>query len=203
LELQAAIEAASPRLSASVFAAEVAKRVPDLANDVYDILQILVPMYRAYVTSEATPEDFVEHVQRALEDADDEDLIPPDGDWDVYKQRLLPFLRLDRPLGVVSKATYLWTEHEHVFTEARIFSDIRPVFGANPEEDPTAAVLTHSLMLTYRDRNTTKELFLMLGSSDLAKLRQAVNRAERKDKSLRRLLASTPMAILEEDDDEG
>ena len=56
--------------------------------------------------------------------------------------RLAALLDLDKSLGVTSKAVDVMTEHERTFCNARILSDIRPVFAEAPDSASAAVIRT-------------------------------------------------------------
>jgi hypothetical protein len=60
-------------------------------------------------------------------------------------------LALDDTVGTAAKAGPVLTEHERIFEDARILTDVRPIFHPDLSEKPNAAVIVHMLRLTTRD----------------------------------------------------
>ncbi len=109
--------------------------------------------------------------------------------------------RLDRLLAIeavklASKAIAIQHEHEHVFCTARIFTDIRPIFGDDARAPPGGGVLVHSLKISYHEGSRTRDLFVALDPDDIDTLRDLIVRAEIKAKTLRNLLSSASVPEL-------
>lgn len=99
-------------------------------------------------------------------------------------------------VSVVGKATDIELSHERVFLAARIISEMRPVFSDDAEQRPSAAVVVHILELTYGTQGRDTEVFYVaLDEADLSKLGRAVDRARRKDASLRRFLEDSKLPV--------
>jgi hypothetical protein len=94
---------------------------------------------------------------------------------------------------LLAKSADLLTEHEHLFLEARVVSDIRPVFLGVEEEEgehAAAAVLVHTLRLAYQDAKGRHDFYLALDRSDVEQLRSIAERALDKEVSLQALLTA-------------
>jgi hypothetical protein len=92
-------------------------------------------------------------------------------------------------LNVFAKAHDLQRDHQQIFHEAKVFTDLRPVFGA-ANEAPRGMVLEYTLKITYHDGARHKEMYLALDADDIAALRAALDRAEIKASSLKDLLSA-------------
>jgi hypothetical protein len=99
-------------------------------------------------------------------------------------------------LYIIAKSARLKFDGERLYFEAKILSDIRPVFDADPENIPSAAVITHTLKIVYHEGNNHKEFYVVLGSSDLSSLSKTVERAVLKDETLRNLLKQANLSVL-------
>jgi hypothetical protein len=115
-----------------------------------------------------------------------------------FSKRLADFLEATSVLGITAKAAKVLLEHEHVFLEPRILTDIRTVFK-DIEEQPVGAVIVHNLRITYRQNDDRKEFFVALDDSDLASLSQEIARAEAKAKVLKKLLEKAEITYLSVD----
>ena len=117
---------------------------------------------------------------------------------------LLPVLgsRLTRLLGspglVLSvKASFLQREHTNVLLDAKVITDIRPVFFENLEA-PASTVLVHHLKLSYIHDNAPHEIYVSMDDSDLTTLKKSITRAEEKRKALKPLMMSSKLIDLGE-----
>jgi hypothetical protein len=89
-------------------------------------------------------------------------------------------------------------DHERVYLESRILTDIRTVFKEYKEQ-PIGAVVVHNLKITYRQNDNEKEFFVALDGSDLLNLSQEIARAETKAKEIKMLLEKAEITYLSGD----
>jgi hypothetical protein len=88
-----------------------------------------------------------------------------------FAKRLIALLGVPT-LRTALKAHDLMTEHAHVFARARLFTDIRPVFGDSGEEPPVAAVIIDTLKVEYfNERNEPDAFFVALDRLDHEQLK--------------------------------
>jgi hypothetical protein len=81
-------------------------------------------------------------------------------------------------------------EQPRFMRRARILTDIRPVFGAT-DDPPIAAVVVHTLRLSFFEDNESKEFFISLDAEDLRTLRDQLDRASSKAESLKEVIDKT------------
>jgi hypothetical protein len=89
------------------------------------------------------------------------------------------------------KATSLLAEHQHVFQDVRVLSDIRPIFGENPQELPIATVITHVLKISFLVRDHIEEFFVAMDTPDVQKMIDVLERAKAKTQSLQTFIRGT------------
>ncbi|MHC5936690.1 hypothetical protein [Nostoc sp.] len=77
-------------------------------------------------------------------------------------------------LDILDKASDLLIEHERIFSDSRIVTDIRPVFDSKTERKVEAAILIHTLKIKYRDAEGAKEFYVALDSDDLNNLHDQI-----------------------------
>ncbi len=107
------------------------------------------------------------------------------------------------PLIVARKAERLGYAHQHVFAEARIVTDVRPVFDAGADKILESFV-TQSLLIDYLDGGESRQIEFALDAADVSQLRRLCERAERKALALKAELDKLPWpsAILGEEGSE-
>jgi hypothetical protein len=89
------------------------------------------------------------------------------------------------------KADDVITDHARVFSRARILTDIRPVFGSQATEPPSAAVLVEMLHIDYWSKGGgTGSFYVALDHADLLELKEVVDRGLEKTETLKRFLTS-------------
>jgi hypothetical protein len=169
--------------------------IPGLSSEEAESLKNSIDtMYTVRTYTDVPVEELVSDVCEALK-ADD---ALPLGDESKFRDRLLRILSIDA-LNVAAKAVLLQNEHEHDFCSARILTDARPVYGEDPAAPPAAMIVTHTLKLIYHQGagGRLHEIYLSLGSRDLQELRDVLNRAEAKAKSLRDVLEGSKVRFID------
>jgi hypothetical protein len=112
--------------------------------------------------------------------------------------RVLTRLLKAEVVSTFGKADEIITDHAHVFQEARILTDVRPVFGDDPDELPSAAVIVGMLRIDFFGRREgAKSFFVALDQADLVKLRETVDRALRKTETMKQFLTSAGLTYFE------
>lgn len=124
------------------------------------------------------------------------DDLPRSDNADQLAERLQTLLDLES-IVTTGRALDLLTEHEHLFHSARILTDIRPVFGDDPKEPPTGALIVEALKVEYFDEGTTRSLYLALSRAELRNLRDTVDRALEKSDTVHGLLEQIGMSHFE------
>ena len=154
-----------------------------------------------YLAREETPLDqFAEDLCEAAQGSGNAALRPKDGNWDSFKRDLKALLACDHSLGITAKAMDIKIRHQNVYRTARILTDIRPVFKEELTEEPPASVIIHTLgITTYQagDLSTPKELYFALDTDDLRELKKVVDRAFRKEATLKAMISRTGMGCLD------
>ncbi len=76
-------------------------------------------------------------------------------------------------------------------------TDIRPIFGPDPENEPESAVIVHTLKISYHEGRQIKEFFLALDPEQVDELIGVLERASLKSESLKRMLAGTDVSYID------
>jgi hypothetical protein len=109
--------------------------------------------------------------------------------------------RIGRLLGspalrTSGKALDLLYSNERNFVGSRIVSDIRPIFGDDAAEVPSAVVIAHRLEVEYVDpAGHNRTLQFALDHEDLATLRSTVERAQTKASVMESLVERAGLAV--------
>ncbi len=101
-------------------------------------------------------------------------------------------------LKMYSRASDVQHQYEHIFTDARIMSDIRTVF--EPESDvskPIGAMIVHNLKVTYISNYGHRDSYFALDNADLLILQKAVERAIAKTSTLEGIIKKSNLRYLE------
>ena len=164
----------------------------------WEVWNTLISLYSIRIFSAKSPAEFADDICESIEAAGYPDLkFEKAEDQHRFRETLTKFLAIDA-LNLRSKALYIQHDHERLFVRATIFTDIRPVFGKDPGEQPEGAVLTHSLKIEYRlgSSSVPKEVFFVLDKEDIVGLREVLDRADAKARSLETMLDTAKIPLL-------
>ncbi len=101
--------------------------------------------------------------------------------WKTYNSILKEVLDEGSALGILDKAIGILYEHQNVLKDARLLTDLRPVYDREATEI-LRMVVTHQLVLNYSDGSSDKKISLTVDSSDLDILENQCRRAREKAK---------------------
>lgn len=100
-------------------------------------------------------------------------------------------------LRTAAKAVSVLNQQERLFLDARIMSDIRPIFGEDPSEQPTGAVVVHTLSIEHHTDGHMKIFNVAMDRNDLAELKVTVDRAITKAGTLSDVVEAAGLALFE------
>lgn len=194
--LERALSDAKPSLSLKRLSDEVAGAAGLTPEATYELIRVLAMLYTTRDRAGAGLSEFLADVERAARETDRDDLQSPAIGWDRAKQRLERLLKLDGSLGVTAKALDVLTEHEKVFCDARVLTDVRPIFAADVEHSPDAFILVHKLRIAYHQDGALETTYIAMDASDVETLLAVLKRASSKEKSLESLAEKSGLPVL-------
>lgn len=186
-ELVQGLDSSSITSEAKKLYEHIAPQVPSVPiDDLKAIVDLIYSLYQVREFSNLKKSSFlnelIEGVRECAEPKVSENEVPSLRD---RFQRLLSI----ETLNIISKAINLQRDGERLYCEAAILSDVRPVFGEDVESKPVAAVITHTLKLTYHEiGGKHREFLVTLDEEDLHKLKSVIERARLKAETLDKLL---------------
>ena len=116
-----------------------------------------------------------------------------------FEGRLAAMLGLESLNVLAVKAKELQTQSQRTFCDARVLTDVRPLFGENASELPTTAIIVHTLKLGFHDSGSPghKDIYIALDAGDIAELRKVLQRAEEKTQSLKAVLDAAKLRSID------
>ncbi|MBN4005479.1 hypothetical protein [Nostoc sp. LPT] len=143
-----------------------------------NIVVTLVSLRQLYKEQNLSNEAIVALLSKSIEeDAEFAEFFKPE-QIEPFKRKLSSLLKalesIAFPLDILDKASDLLIEHERIFSDSRIVTDIRPVFDSETERKVEAVILIHTLKIQYRDAEGTKEFYVVLDSDDLENLHEQI-----------------------------
>ncbi|WP_419842185.1 hypothetical protein [Candidatus Poriferisodalis sp.] len=135
--------------------------------------------------------------------AANDELNAGSNDSQTLAQRLVS-LTDSTALRLLGKSADLRREHQRTLADARIISDIRPIFADSLADDsrPEAMFVSHTLKLEYQDAALDggyKSVYISLDESDMLSLRDAIMRALKKSKELRSTITEAGLVDMSQD----
>ncbi|MFN5954639.1 MAG: hypothetical protein ACK6A9_06290 [Dolichospermum sp.] len=169
----------------------VTSRVNTLTKkEVKDVIETLISIHnlRDYLqeNNDASTNEVIEKISQAVED--DEELEITDEQRQEFERRLVNFLGLDNILSFRSKSIEVIRDHERLFQNSRIHTDMRPVFESGLEDSPAGVAIVNMLKIEYLDLDGKHEFFVALDANDLKQLREQLDIADRKVKAIELML---------------
>jgi hypothetical protein len=151
--------------------------LPRLAEQADDLVNALVSLALLRATHGWEVDELAESVASA------ENLS--DGQPTQLAAALKELLKIPS-ISTVAEAYDASNSYERVLHNARIVSDLRPLFGEQTDGPPCGMVISHSLQVHSLHEGRIQEICFALGDDDLVELRRQVDRALERSKSLRR-----------------
>lgn len=188
-DLTSALSQASATLDPERLTSLVSPKVIGVsAEDLPGIVELLCDLYTVREAGDTPIQKFTSDIVSAMQDSRNEDLRVSEEEAPGLQGRLSRLLEIES-LSLVSKASGLRNEHQRVFCDARLLTDLRPVFGPDPSGRPIGAVITHTLKLEYHAASGHEECYVALDAGDVTNLIEVLTRGEAKAQSLTALLS--------------
>jgi len=193
-----ALTQAEPSLEPDEFWRHVALRVPQIDQTVVEsILREVFKMNDARTGEEVA--EFADQIAEAAVEAKSKDFSFEEDDRKILRDRLIRIFEGRKGLEVTLKASGVIRDHDRVFYYARILTDIRPVFDEGADS-VSAAVIVHNLAIHFVENSEHKDFYVALDTSDIQSLRDVLERADKKAACLQRLLKTSGVSYLHEEE---
>jgi len=172
--------------------------IEGLAGDQLEqILDAISGTHRARAYAEAPLDEFVRDVTETMLAAGNLNFATSKSAVNQFEERLKKFLQIGT-LARSAKGDILMYQHERTVHTLRIITDARPISGDNVEDPPEAMAIIHTLKIAYHRSRRIEEEFFVFDEIDLERLKEVVERAELKSKSLRAALKKSGLKVLRE-----
>ena len=154
------------------------------AEEVESLLVSVLELYRVRADRDVTVQEFATDVADAMVEIEEVEFRIPNSGREEFEQRLQVLLGADE-LSLVSKANNLAGEDERSFCDARIITDVRPVFLDAPQTSPTAMVIVQRLKIEYHVGGSKhQEMYIAVDADDLKRLQSVISRAQAEARNL-------------------
>lgn len=186
--LVCALERATTGTNAELFSL-LRPALPSLkTKELRDMIEALRSLYGARTGMDLPTEQFASELISAIRQREDDLRVADSVEVDRLEATFKRILSV-HPLSMMAKARDLLYEYENTFCDARIITDIRPVFDTDIQSPPTEVVIAHTLKVEYHHAGKHTELHIALDKDDIDVLLGALLRAQEKSATLNALLA--------------
>jgi hypothetical protein len=199
--LAKALQQATPSVRLARFSQEVADLAGMDVAAASPIVDLLVQLYLLRTDDEHSLEDFVEEVAKASRDPELPVRPAPEREAALRKNLTL-LLGLEESIALVARGADVRRSVERLHCASRILTEIRPVFGRSVREDPRAALLLHTLELSYHGDDGLRSLYVNLDRRGLLELRRTIDRALEKETTLKATLARASVPLFDDGGDD-
>src|SRR6266700_3762968 len=195
-ELVNALNAATPAFLPSAFSKTLADKTPSIPrSEVASYIRLLGNLYPAKEYRKKTAEDIANDLKETIEN-EKPDGFPLD-QLSQLKARLKTLLSIDKAIAVTAKAIDIATDRERLCCGVKILSDVRAVFSG-PADSISVALIIHTLNISYHEGADHKEFYVALDKEDIRSLKEALERAEKKENLLQSAIQKAGISYLEE-----
>jgi hypothetical protein len=195
-ELLEAIKGARLSFTSEALAASVTSKIKNLSPEhVESIIELLTGLHFVRSGAGVSLDQFVDDLLEGAQEGDLREAVAKS--QDKARQRLTALLS-EKTIGFAAKARETERNYERSYCNAEMLTDIRPIFD-NGDGSPIAAVLTHTLKISYHQRERLKDVFITLTPDDLDELDGVIEQARMESEQLTAILDKVQIAHPEGD----
>lgn len=156
-------------------------------ENVHDIVNVLFSIYLALAYTNKAIEGFVADIVESIDNIQIEGYTHTLEEKDNLRKNLTTLLSISS-ISTVSKATGVLFDCDNILRNARILTDIRPIFGYGEDDSILASVIVQTLKFEFVKDDEEKEFFINLDDQDIDNLIGILQRAKRKSDQSKNLL---------------
>lgn len=194
----AAVQTGLSADTASDLAAQMEKGIESLRQhaDLSNIIAAVASMQSIYCGSHVSSKTFGRDVVDAL--SADAPSLAKKVALKVLAERAIKIAEAQQIELTDQKIRDIQTEVERGYCCGRILTDLRPAFADDPTKPPKAMTILHTLRIGYiNDTGEHREFYITLDKSDLSDLKELIERALTKSKTLEALIAKAECRLCE------
>jgi hypothetical protein len=148
----------------------------------------IASLYGLQAASDTELPALIDDVLSAMASSGSAALVIESGEISGFREKLRKLLSVPGLLTAY-KARLLLSAHGNYMSSVKIITDMRPVFGSDPDVQPLGAILVNMMNVHYFEGGGAhREFTVALDQDDLKALKRAVDRAMRKIESLSKVL---------------
>jgi len=196
--LVAGLSSGKPSKYSKPLARHISKKIPTVAEPViHSIVEEIMTLEFLKQDFEMAAEPFASALAIAAREIVSENFRYSEQDAETLKSRLTKIFKADRVLELNAKASAVIADHDKLFINAKILTDARPVFDDSGSKIEAVAIV-HTLRIHFEHNQKHEDIYVSLDHEDMAKLKAAIDRANRKASALRKVMQATNVPDLDE-----
>jgi mRNA-degrading endonuclease YafQ of YafQ-DinJ toxin-antitoxin module len=197
-QISEVLKKASPASDSANIASALLPLLRQNSDDAEKLTDVIFSLYFLRSHLDVSVDRFLESLIEAIKESENSDIQTADPDELANLKSKFKSLLTVHPLSTRAKAHGLQNDFANIFWDAKIISDIRPVWDGNVTEPPEGIVITQTLKLEYRHASGREELYMRVDKGDIENLISVLKRAQDKMVTLESLAKSDWMKILDE-----
>ena len=192
------LKEADPGASPSEIVEKLREVLPSFPKDDVDkLVEALYSLSRFRADVNVSVGEFVDDLVDAIRESANKDIHTSSRDELERLRNRFKSLLTAGPISVLAKARELRQDFANIFWDAKVITDIRPVWNGDATQPPEGVVITNTLKLEYHHVGGHAELYMYLNKEDIETLIYVLVRAQDKMATLRTLATAQWMKILE------
>lgn len=196
-ELMTALSGAPPVLRPTDLVAYLVPKVTSITEtNLREILAMLISLSVAQVRANISTSQLTGDVCTVMGQSENQQLKLGGEECDSFRDRLVGLLNIES-LMYPAKANWVMADHDRIFQQARVLTDIRAVFGPDIGVLPKGAVIIHMLNVTYRHGGKKDNFYVAMDSLDVESLIATLQRALAKATTLNKVLEKADLTRLD------
>lgn len=156
-------------------------------KELRELIEVLRSLYGARTGMDIPADQFAAELIAAVRQREDDLRVTDPSELERLENTFERILSV-HPLSMMAKARDLLYEHENTFCDARVVTDMRPVFDADIKLPPTEVVITHTLKIEYHHAGQHTEIHISVDKDDIDTLIAVLFRAQEKSATLAAVL---------------
>lgn len=165
--------------------------------EIHQLVRALLGVYKMLDDTESSSVEVARSLVKNMMDTEVLDTDTTSEEQKRFESYISELLSFSDTIGLASRASNVFVDHERPFASVRFLSDIRPIFPADDVAGgPRAAAIVHQLRIRYRHNGEMEDMSFALDASDLCTLKNEVERAMMKHHKLVEVLQNADIPVV-------
>ena len=165
-------------------------------TEVKSFVDALCSLYFLRAHADVETGKFIEDLIEAVSESENKQIQTSDPEELAHLRNTLKTLLTVQALSTQTKAQELQRDFANIFWDAKVITDIRPIWDGDVRRPPVGTVITNTLKLEYHHTGGHGELYVYIDKDDIDTLLLALKRARNKTATIESLATSNWMKIL-------